>query len=45
MAIIGCECGNSKIVEKEKDENYGQYYIIVECKECGFYWEGYYGYC
>jgi hypothetical protein len=40
-----CECGNSEVVSKEKDEEYGQYYYVVECEKCGWYWEGYEGYC
>lgn len=44
MVSMHCKCGNSKVVVKEKDEDYGQYYIYIECEECGWYWEGYYGY-
>ena len=45
MASCHCECGNSKVVGREPDYDYGQYYIYVECDVCGWYWEGYYGYC
>ncbi len=41
--IIGCKCGKSKIVSSEPDKEYGQYYLIVKCENCGYYWEGYYG--
>ena len=41
---IGCDCGHSKVIGREEDHEYGQYYIFMECKECGYYWEGYYGY-
>lgn len=45
VLIVGCQCGNSKNVSKEADRDYGQYHIIIECSECGYYWEGYMGYC
>lgn len=44
MASMHCECGGSEIVERKADEEYGQYYVVVECEACGWYWEGYYGY-
>lgn len=44
IMLVGCECGNSKVVSKEADHEYGQYYVVIECEECGYYWEGYMGY-
>lgn len=43
--IVGCECGNSKFTSKEPDRDFGQYYCVIECDECGYYWEGYMGFC
>lgn len=43
--VIGCKCGKSHVVSKEPDHAYGQYYCAWECEECGYYWEGYIGYC
>ena len=45
IMVVGCQCGNNKIVYREADKEYGQFYIIIECSECGYYWEGYMGYC
>lgn len=45
MQNMDCNCGNSKVTSKTPDYEYGQYYVTVECKECGWYWEGYYGIC
>lgn len=45
VKIIGCECGNSKIVSRKPDKNYGQYYCKIECYNCDYYWEGYMGHC
>lgn len=45
VKLIGCKCGNSKVTSKEPDRDYGQYYCIVECNKCGYYWEGYMGFC
>lgn len=43
--LVGCECGKSKKVSIESDYEYGQYYVIIVCDECGYYWEGYMGIC
>ena len=43
--IVGCKCGKSRIVSQEPDYDYGQYYCVIKCEECGYYWEGYMGYC
>ena len=45
IMVVGCKCGNSKIVYRKEDKEYGQFYIIIECSECGYYWEGYMGCC
>lgn len=38
--VVGCNCIECEI-KKEWDENYGAYYCYIECKKCGYYWEGY----
>ncbi len=43
--IVGCKCGKSKVVSRKPDPEYGQDYYVVECEECGYYWEGYMGIC
>ena len=43
--VVGCRCGNSRIVSSEIDKKYGQYYVIIECLGCDYYWEGYMGCC
>ena len=45
VKVIGCDCGDSMCVSKEPDSDYGQYYCIYECDKCGYYWEGYMGFC
>lgn len=43
--IVGCKCGKSHMVSNKPDHEYGQYYCVFKCDECGYYWEGYMGYC
>lgn len=43
--VVGCDCGNWKVVGSEADNDYGHYYVYIECSECGYYWEGYMGIC
>jgi hypothetical protein len=43
--VVGCKCGQSKVVSREPDYDYEHYYVIIECEECGYYWEGYMGIC
>lgn len=45
VKLVGCICGSSVMTNKEPDKNYGQYYCIIECSKCGYYWEGYMGHC
>jgi hypothetical protein len=45
VTTVGCKCGKSRIVSQEPDPDYGQYYCVIECEECGYYWEGYIGHC
>jgi len=43
VMVVGCKCGKSRIVSQEPDPEYGQYYCVINCEECGYYWEGYMG--
>jgi len=43
--IVGCKCGKSHVVSNEPDPEYGQNYVVIECDECDYYWEGYLGNC
>ncbi len=38
--IVGCKCGKSRIVSQKPDYEYGQYYCVIKCEECEYYWEG-----
>lgn len=42
--IVGCKCGNHQYKSIEPDQEYGQYYVVIECDTCDYYWEGYMGY-
>jgi hypothetical protein len=44
MRVIGCSCGGSIETDRELDYDYGQYYVVVQCAICGYYWEGYLDY-
>jgi hypothetical protein len=45
VMIVGCKCGKSRIVSQKPDYEYGQYYCVIKCEECEYYWEGYMGHC
>ena len=40
VMVVGCKCGKSRIVSQKPDPEYGQYYCVIKCEECGYYWEG-----
>lgn len=41
---VGCKCGQAEIVSKVPDASQGQFYVIIECEVCNYYWEGYLGF-
>lgn len=38
-----CDCADREH-DATYDEDYGMYYHVRSCDDCGYYWEGYYGY-